>query len=89
MTIRTCTVDGGSKNHDVELIRIDSSCGPTVLVDGSFGLDIDTSDPRFRLYACIEICSNSHGCNKSAALFRISRSFLFFIVILSIKVNHA
>ena len=79
VTIRTCTVDGGSMTSDTELIRNEHSCGQIAL---SNGLDITdkelNSDSQYRLYACIDICTSSHGCNKSSKSVTLSYFLLIF-----------
>ena len=67
VTIRTCTVDGGSMTSDTELIRNEHSCGQIALSNGNELTDKElNSGSKYRLYACIDICSSSHGCNKSS-----------------------
>ena len=51
---------------DTELIRVESSCGQTTLYNGSDHQNSDLNQfEELRLYACIDICSGSSGCNKS------------------------
>jgi len=79
ITIRTCTVDSGSKTSDVELIRIPHSCGQTAFLnDGIVGRskkDIDDEDilkdSDLRIYACINVC-NDYGCNHSSNLIHFN-----------------
>ena len=88
ITIRTCTVDSGSKTSDVELIRIPHSCGQTAFLnDGSIGRskkDIDDEDilkdSDLRIYACINVC-NDYGCNHSSNLIHFNLLLLIIVLI--------
>ena len=78
VTIRSCTVDGGSKTSDTELIQTGSrvsggSCGQITLTNGTLNGTIKEDREAFdddskRLIACIDICRSSHGCNRSSNL---------------------
>ena len=71
---------------DTELIRNEHSCGQIALSDG-VNQDISNkelnSDSKYRLYACIDICKGSHGCNTSSK--SIVLSYYMFILCWSVN----
>jgi len=67
LIIRTCTVDGGSKTSDLELIRTgsrvsDSSSRSMIIYQYN-------NTKQFYLYGTIDICDGADGCNSGMKNF--------------------
>jgi hypothetical protein len=82
--MRSCSVDGGSKTSDFELVRIENSCGNVALINS---IDVNPRDKAYRLYACLDVCMTSYGCNGSTQISGIScLSHLTIIIALYFRI---